>query len=37
MKNASLLNFEKLRRKTIEAQKKNWWRKIRSIKGICNK
>ncbi len=34
LNNASMLNFEKLRRRTTKVEKRSWWRKIRSIKGI---
>jgi len=36
LKNISLLQFEELKIKIVEAKKRNCWRKKMSIKGICS-
>jgi hypothetical protein len=34
LKSVSLLNFEKFRRRIAKVEIRNWWRQIRSIRGI---
>jgi hypothetical protein len=36
LKNVSMLNFEEIRRIITKAKIKSWWKKIRSIRGICS-